>query len=105
MTSTLLALGSGAAQLEGDAGPPPAKPPDDAETRTPTTVAVRRPGVGLRPDEPVLGYVSAPTDTDGTAVRASWRAIELASERAGWQLLDVLHDRTRHRTMRRPALF
>jgi DNA invertase Pin-like site-specific DNA recombinase len=104
MTSIPLALTSGLTQLEGDAGRPPGKPPDDAETRTPTTVAVRRPGVGLRPDEPVLGYVSAPMDTDGSGVRASRRAIELASERAGWRLLDVLHDHRRQRTMRRPAL-
>jgi hypothetical protein len=63
------------------------------------------PPVALRSGEPVLGYVSAATDADGTGVGVSSRAIERACERAGWRLLDVLHDREHHRTMRRPVLY
>jgi DNA invertase Pin-like site-specific DNA recombinase len=80
MTTPLPALGSRARLINGD-----------------------RPR-GLRPGEPVLGYVSAPTNGGGTGIGAPRRAIELACERAGWRLLDVVHDRERHRTMRRPGL-
>jgi DNA invertase Pin-like site-specific DNA recombinase len=81
MTTPLPALGSRATPINGD------------------------PPCGLRSGAPVLGYVSAPNDADGTGVGASRRAIELACDRGGWRLLDVLHDRARHRTMRRPGLF
>jgi DNA invertase Pin-like site-specific DNA recombinase len=68
-------------------------------------VAVRGPRIGLRDGEPVIGYVSASTDPDGTGIHRSERAIEQACHRSGWRLLDVLHDLESHRTMRRPGLF
>jgi DNA invertase Pin-like site-specific DNA recombinase len=68
-------------------------------------VPIRGPRIGLRGGEPVIGYVSASTDPNGTGIHASQRAIERACERAGWRLLDVLHDLESRRTMRRPSLF
>ncbi len=67
--------------------------------------AVRQPRSGLQPHEPVIGYVSAPADPDDMGIRASERAIEVACERAGWRLLDVVHDAERRRTLKRPGLF
>jgi DNA invertase Pin-like site-specific DNA recombinase len=104
MTTPLPALASPATSIEVDPPLLPATAADGADPQ-PTLVPVRRPRAGLRPGEPVLGYVSAPTDADGAGIRASRRAIELACERAGWRLLDVLHDRERRRTMQRPGLF
>jgi hypothetical protein len=61
--------------------------------------------VDLTPGDPVLGYVCAPTGPDGTSIRASTRAIQVACDRGGWVLLDTFHDLKRYRTLHRPGLF
>jgi hypothetical protein len=102
MNRTLFAFADRAREFEKDVGPP-ATGPDGAGTK-PAPVAIRRPRFVEHDGEPIIGYVSAPIDGDGTHLHASQRAIELACERAGWRLLDVLHDREERRTMRRPSL-
>jgi DNA invertase Pin-like site-specific DNA recombinase len=104
VTETLFALGIRAGQLEEDGRRPPAEVGGGANAQ-PTSVPIRGPGDGLRDGEPVIGYVSAPTDPDGTGIHPSERAIEQACRRAGWRLLDVLSDLETRRTMRRPGLF
>jgi DNA invertase Pin-like site-specific DNA recombinase len=104
VTATLFALGSRAVHLEEDGRRPPAEVRGSADAQ-PMAVPIRGPGGGLRDGEPVIGYVSAPTDPDGTGIHPSERAIEQACRRAGWRLLDVLHDLETRRTMRRPGLF
>jgi DNA invertase Pin-like site-specific DNA recombinase len=104
VTATLFALGSRAVHLEEDGRRPPAKAGDGAGAQA-MPAAIRGPRGGLRDGEPVIGYVSAPTDPDGMGIHPSERAIERACRRAGWRLLDVLHDLETRRTMRRPGLF
>jgi DNA invertase Pin-like site-specific DNA recombinase len=104
VTGPLFALGSRAGKLEEDGRRPPATARDGAGAE-PMPAAIRGSRGGLRDGEPVIGYVSAPTDPDGTGIHPSERAIEQACRRAGWQLLDVLHDLESGRTMRRPGLF
>jgi DNA invertase Pin-like site-specific DNA recombinase len=104
VTGPLFALGSRAGKLEEDGRRPRATARDGAGAE-PMPAAVRGSRGGLRDGEPVIGYVSAPTDPDGTGIHPSERAIEQACRRAGWQLLDVLHDLESGRTMRRPGLF
>jgi DNA invertase Pin-like site-specific DNA recombinase len=123
MTNQQAALGDRARSISADRQLAPAKEVDGADPERmgaaavrgyndarskPRAVrgprAVRQPPLGLRPNEPVIGYVSAPAEPGGTAIRASERAIEVACERAGWRLLDVLHDLERRRTLKRPGL-
>jgi hypothetical protein len=104
MTHPLFAPESWATQLGGDLRSPATTTANGAdEPRVPATI--RGPGVGLRHGEPVIGYVSAPIGPDAAGLPTSVRAIEQACQRAGWQLLDVLHDREQRRTQRRPGLF
>jgi Resolvase, N terminal domain len=100
MSSPLFAPDNRAAPITE--GPGRASAPAAVEPNSP---AVLTPHLRLGAGDPVLGYVSAPTDPDGTGIRASTRAVELACDRAGWQLIDMFHDLKRYRTMRRPGLF
>ena len=93
-----------AAQREGDLRGPPSKTANGADA-SPVPAALRGPRIGLRHGEVVIGYASAPVDLEGAGLPNSVRAIERACQRAGWQLLDVLHDRENGRTSRRPGLF
>ena len=102
MTDPLFASGNGARHPEDRS--PPVTTPIGAET-PPMANAMGLPRPGLRHGEPVLGYVSAPGSPDATGPDPSQRAIEHACQRAGWRLLDVLHDRDNGRTPRRPGLF
>jgi DNA invertase Pin-like site-specific DNA recombinase len=104
VTAHLFALGSRAGKPEEDGRRPPDEVGGGADAQ-PMPVPIRGPDGGLRDGEPVIGYVSAPTDPDGTGIHPSERAIEQACRRAGWRLLDVLHDVEIRRTMRRPGLF
>jgi len=104
VTAALVALGSRTGQHEDHTRRPPTTAANGAGAED-APVAVRGPRIGLRDGEPVIGYVSAPTDPDATGVHRSERAIEQACRRSGWQLLDVLHDLESRRTMRRPGLF
>jgi DNA invertase Pin-like site-specific DNA recombinase len=83
---------------------PPTTTRNGAEA-PPTPAAIRGPRIGLRHGEPVIGYVSAPIQPDGSSLPPSARAIEQACQRAGWRLLDVMQDREHRRTSQRPALF
>jgi Resolvase, N terminal domain len=103
MNRTLFAFASGDRHLEKDVGRPPATTADGAEPK-PAPLVTRRQRFGAHDGEPIIGYVSAPIDGDATRLHASERAIELACHRAGWRLLDVLHDPEQRRTMRRPSL-
>jgi hypothetical protein len=93
-----------AAQREGDLRGPPTKTANGADA-PPVPAAIRGPRIGLRHGEAVIGYASAPIDLDGAGLSTSMRAIEHACQRAGWRLLDVLHDRGDGRTPQRPGLF
>src|SRR4051794_31419688 len=103
MNHTLFAFASEARQPEKDVGRPPPTTADGAETK-PAPLVTRRPRFVRHDGEPIIGYVSAPIDGDAKRLHVSERAIELACQRAGWRLLDVLHDREERRTMRRPSL-
>jgi DNA invertase Pin-like site-specific DNA recombinase len=103
MTDPLFAPGNGARQLEGDLRSPPPTTPNGADA-PPMPRAVRPVRVGLRDGEPVIGYVTAPGEPDAAGTYPSQRAIEQACQRAGWRLLDVLHDIDQRRTAQRPAL-
>jgi hypothetical protein len=103
VTTALVALGR-TGQFEDDTRRPSTKTVNGAAAET-EPVAARGPRIGLRDGEPVIGYVSAPTDPDGAGIHPSEQAIEQACRRAGWRLLDVLHDLESRRTMRRPGLF
>jgi resolvase-like protein len=93
-----------ATQLEGDRRSRPPTPANGADA-PPMPAAIRGPRIGLRNGEPVIGYASAPIDLDGPGVPTSMLAIEHACQRAGWRLLDVLHDRETGRAPQRPGLF
>jgi Resolvase, N terminal domain len=93
-----------APQLDGDLRSPPHEPANRADT-PPMPTVIRPPRIGLREGEPVIGYASAPIALDGAGLPTSVRAIEHACQRAGWRLLEVLHDRENGRTPRRPGLF
>lgn len=94
---------SRAKQLEEHLRSRPPKPANGADA-LPVPAAIRGPGIGLRHGEPVIGYASPPIDLDGAGLPPSVQAIEHACQRAGWRLLDVLHDREQGRTPRRPGL-
>ena len=103
MTHPLFGPESGA-QRDGDLRGLSTATADGADaSRAPA--AIRRSRIGLRHGEAVIGYASAPIEMDGAGLPASVRAIERACERAGWRLLDVLHDRENGRTLGRPGLF
>jgi Resolvase, N terminal domain len=104
MTHPLFAPDSRTTQLNGDLRGPPLETANGADA-PPVPAAIRRPRIGLGDGEPVIGYVSAPIDPDEAGLPTSVRAIELACERGGWQLLEVLHDRGHRRTRQRPGLF
>jgi Resolvase, N terminal domain len=104
MTHPLFAPDSRTTQLNGDLRGPPLETVNGADA-PPVPAAIRRPRIGLGDGEPVIGYVSAPIDPDDAGLPTSVRAIELACERGGWQLLEVLHDRGHRRTRQRPGLF
>jgi hypothetical protein len=93
-----------ATQLEEYLRSRPPKPANGADAPA-VPAAIRGPGIGLRDGEPVIGYACAPIDLDGAGLPTSVRAIEHACQRAGWRLLDVLHDRENGGTPRRPGLF
>jgi DNA invertase Pin-like site-specific DNA recombinase len=103
MNDPLFDPGNGARQPEGDLRSPPPTAPTGAD---PPAVprAVRPSRFGLRDGEPVIGYVTVPGDPDAGGTDPSRRAIELACQRAGWRLLDVLHEIERPRTAQLPAL-
>jgi hypothetical protein len=104
MTHHLFAPDSREPQLEGDLRSPPAKPANGADAPS-VPAAICGPRIGLRHGEAVIGYASAPIDVDGAGLPTSVLAIEHACERAGWRLLDVMHDREHGRTPERPGLF
>jgi Resolvase, N terminal domain len=93
-----------AAQREGDLRGPPTKAANGADA-PPLPAAIRGPRIGLRHGEAVIGYASAPIDSDGASLPTSVRAIEHACQRAGWRLLDVLDDRGHGGLPERPGLF
>jgi hypothetical protein len=104
VTSALVALGSRTGQDQDHTRRPPGTEANGSGAET-APVAIRGPRIGLRDGEPVIGYVSAWTDPDGTGVHRSERAIEQACRRSGWRLLDVLNDLESRRTIGRPGLF
>jgi DNA invertase Pin-like site-specific DNA recombinase len=102
MTDPMFAPGNGARPLESDLRSPPSTP--DGADAPPMPRAVRPSRFGLRDGAAVIGYVTAPGDPDAAGADPSRRAIEQACQRAGWRLLDVLHEIEQRRTAQRPAL-
>jgi DNA invertase Pin-like site-specific DNA recombinase len=97
------APGNEARHFEGELRSPPPTTPNGADA-PPMPRAVQPARFGLRDGEPVLGYITAPGEPDAAGTHPSQRAIEHACQRAGWRLLDVLHETEQRRMARRPAL-
>jgi DNA invertase Pin-like site-specific DNA recombinase len=80
---------------------------DDPKKHAPIWVTdseIRRSPSRLARDEPVIGYITLPTDAPAHAADEPTAAIGLACEHAGWQLIDVVTDRETGRGLERPGL-
>jgi DNA invertase Pin-like site-specific DNA recombinase len=106
MTTHLAAFDGRRRSITADGGRPPGASTGSngaaSNGRAPRDIRPAR--SELRANDPVIGYVSALADANGGTPSASQRAIEVACARAGWRLLDVLHDLETRRTLRRPQL-
>jgi DNA invertase Pin-like site-specific DNA recombinase len=80
---------------------------DDPHHPTPIWVAdhdIQRSPSRLARDEPVIGYITLPTDAPASAADPATTVIGHACDRAGWQLIDVVTDRETGRGLERPGL-
>jgi DNA invertase Pin-like site-specific DNA recombinase len=94
----------------------PTKPGPAADTMqlldgAPTTSPVWAPGTAsaasasrLPPDRALIGYVTIAADAGAGDVYESVTAIEAASERSGWTLLEVVREREESPALDRPGL-
>jgi DNA invertase Pin-like site-specific DNA recombinase len=80
---------------------------DDVRKPAPVWVredAVRRLPSGLKPGEPVIGYVTVSAKADRTEADGAVHEIEEACERGAWELAEVVTDRESGRGLERPGL-
>jgi DNA invertase Pin-like site-specific DNA recombinase len=75
-----------------------------AQASAEETETAARPGGGLEPGAPVIGYVTALEHAGNDELTPTERAIEQACQRNGWRLVAIVRDREGGRILDRPGL-